>query len=95
MLFGGCHPLSEGAALLLGDRSEDVRDQIRNLAPFSNTVHGYPRALQLLAAADPLQDPPPQPVEPKDHDDDRLPLGSQPAHLGEKRLIGRPVVALA
>ena len=65
-------------------------------SPPSRTLcTGTPSALEFLPAAHPLQDPPPQPVEAKDHDDHGLSLGTQPPHLGQERLIGRAIIPLA
>jgi hypothetical protein len=94
-VLDGCgDALPQSTALFFGDGGEDVSHQIRDLAPFAHTVHGDPEHLEFLATPHALQNAPSQPVEPKDHDDHGLPLGTQSPHLRQERLIGRTVVPL-
>jgi hypothetical protein len=89
---GGRDPLAEEAHLLLRHRRQDVGGEVGHLAPLPHAVDRHAERRQLLAAADPLQEPPPQPVEPRDDDGHWAPARPHPAHLRQQRLVGRSVV---
>jgi hypothetical protein len=57
-------------------------------------MDGNTQRFEFLPAPHPLQDPPPQSIEAKNHHDDGVSLGTEPTHLGQKRLIGRAIIAL-
>ena len=65
MLDAGRDPFSKRSRFFLGNTGQDVGHEIRDLAAFTDAMYRYPKALQFLPTAHPLQDPPPQPVEAK------------------------------
>ena len=95
MLLGGRDPFSQGSSLLLSDAGQDVGNEIRDLTAFPDAVYRHPKRFEFLPTTHALQDPPSQAVKAKDHDDDRLSLGSQPSHIAQQRLVGGTIIALA